>query len=69
MKPAIQRLYGEANGAIALSELAMRSFYNVLVLVEQSLHQIQRGRVKFDVNCGRRRGLRANFELSLARHC
>ncbi|WP_186313421.1 hypothetical protein [Halorubrum salsamenti] len=27
------------------------------------------GRVKFDVNCGRRRWLRANFELSLARHC
>ena len=27
------------------------------------------GRVKFGVNCGRRRRLRASFELSLARHC
>jgi 5-methylthioadenosine/S-adenosylhomocysteine deaminase len=27
------------------------------------------GRVKFGVNCGRRRRLRANFELSQARHC
>ena len=26
-------------------------------------------RVKFGVNCGRRRRLRASFELSLARHC
>ncbi|WP_337680946.1 Cdc6/Cdc18 family protein [Halorubrum lacusprofundi] len=29
----------------------------------------QGGRVKFGVNCGRRRRLRANFELSQARHC
>jgi len=27
------------------------------------------GRVKFGVNCGRLRGLRANFELSRTRHC
>jgi len=30
---------------------------------------IRVGRVKFGVNCGRRRGLRANFELSRAQHC
>ena len=27
------------------------------------------GRVKFGVNCGRQQWLRANFEMSLARHC
>jgi hypothetical protein len=27
------------------------------------------GRVKFGVNCGRRRRLRASFELSRAQHC
>ncbi|WP_199241344.1 helix-turn-helix domain-containing protein [Halorubrum sp. ASP121] len=32
-------------------------------------HTRYRGRVKFGVNCGRRRRLRASFELSLARHC
>jgi len=34
-----------------------------------SYYTAELGRVKFGVNCGRRRRLRANFELSQARHC
>lgn len=30
---------------------------------------VSRGRITFLVNCSRPRGLRASFELSLARHC
>ena len=43
-----------------------RGSYNT---VADSVKEGRLGRVKFGVNCGRRRRLQASFELSLARHC
>ena len=63
-----QFIYGE------LTREQIKSQYNDhvadnLVRKFQNRRAEELGRVKFGVNCGRRRGLRANFELSLTRHC
>jgi len=53
---------------VGLSEMFATPWTRILNSNEQMWLTIL-GRVKFGVNCGRRRRLRANFELSQARHC